>query len=107
MLQITERAVHKVMQLLEAEKKSEYGLRVSVQGGGCSGFQYGMSWENEQKPDDRVLEFGGLKVYVDAKSELYLDGVKIDYVDSLQESGFRIENPGATGTCGCGNSFCM
>jgi len=104
-LQLSEQAVNKVKQLLASEDKSGYGLRVAVQGGGCSGFQYGMTWENEQKPNDRILEFGGLRVFVDAMSELYLDDVKIDYVDSLQGSGFKIENPKATGTCGCGSSF--
>jgi iron-sulfur cluster assembly accessory protein len=105
MLQVTDRAVEKIQQLLEADSKKGYGLRVSVQGGGCSGFQYSMSWENEQKPNDRILEFSGLEVYLDAMSEIYLEDVKIDYVDSLQESGFKIENPKATGTCGCGASF--
>jgi iron-sulfur cluster assembly accessory protein len=105
MLQLTDRAVEKVKELLAAEKRNGYGLRVMVQGGGCSGFQYGLTWENEEKPNDSVLEFEGLKVYVDAMSGLYLDEVKIDYVDGLQGSGFKIDNPKATGTCGCGSSF--
>ena len=105
MLQLTEQAVTKVKQLLASENKDGFGLRVAVQGGGCSGFQYGMTWEDEQKPNDRVLEFDGLKVFVDAMSELYLDEVKIDYVDSLEGSGFKIDNPKATGSCGCGSSF--
>ena len=105
MLQLTEQAVAKVKQLLASENKEGFGLRVAVQGGGCSGFQYGMTWEDEQKPNDRVLEFDGLKVFVDAMSELYLDEVKIDYVDSLEGSGFKIDNPKATGSCGCGSSF--
>jgi len=107
MLQLTDRAVDKIQGLLSAEGKSGYGLRVAVQGGGCSGFQYGMTWENEQKANDRVLEFNGLRVFLDAMSEHYLEEVRIDYVDSLQESGFKIENPNATGTCGCGSSFSM
>ncbi len=107
MLQLTDRAVDKIQHLLEADNKKGYGLRVAVQGGGCSGFQYGMSWESEQKPNDHVLEFNGLKVYLDAMSDMYLEEVKIDYVDSLQESGFKIENPKATGSCGCGSSFSM
>ena len=105
MLQLTDQAVVKVKQLLASENKEGFGLRVAVQGGGCSGFQYGLTWEDEQKPNDRVLEFDGLKVFVDAMSELYLDEVKIDYVDSLEGSGFKIENPKATGSCGCGSSF--
>ena len=105
MLDLTERAVTKVKQLMQAESKEGYGLRVAVKGGGCSGFQYGLTYEREQKPNDQVLEFHGLKVYVDAMSSMYLDPVRIDYVDSLSGSGFKIENPSATGTCGCGASF--
>lgn len=105
MLQLTDRAVEKVRELLVAENKPGYGLRVAVQGGGCSGFQYGLTWEKEQQENDQVLEFDGLKVYVDAMSGMYLDEVKIDYVDGLQGSGFQIRNPKATGTCGCGSSF--
>jgi len=105
MLQLTDRAIEKVKELLASEKKDGYGLRVVVQGGGCAGFQYGLTWENEQKENDTVVEFDGLKVYVDAMSCLYMDGVKIDYVDTLQGSGFKIDNPKATGTCGCGSSF--
>ncbi len=107
MLQITANAVNKVKQLLAAENKHGYGLRVAVQGGGCSGFQYGLTWEKEQKENDEKLEFDGLDVYVDAMSIHYLQGVSIDYIDGLQESGFKIENPSATGTCGCGHSFSM
>jgi iron-sulfur cluster insertion protein len=105
MLTMTDHAVDKVKALLEQDDRKGYGLRVAVKGGGCSGFQYGLTWENEQKDNDSVLEFNGLKVYVDAMSNLYLDGVRIDYVDGLTESGFKIENPNATGTCGCGHSF--
>ncbi len=107
MLNLTDRAVDKVRQLMTAEDKQGYGLRVAVQGGGCSGFQYGLSYEQEQKTNDHVLEFGSLKVYVDAMSKMYLDDVKIDYVDGLSGSGFKIENSKATGTCGCGSSFSM
>ena len=107
MLQITENPVTKVKQLLAAENKEGYGLRVAVQGGGCSGFQYGLTWEKEQKENDQLLEFQGLNVFVDAMSVHYLEGVHIDYIDGLQESGFKIDNPSATGSCGCGSSFSM
>jgi iron-sulfur cluster assembly accessory protein len=107
MLQVTERAAVKVKELMARERKDGYGLRVAVQGGGCSGFQYGLSYENEQRDTDEVLEFHGLRVFVDAMSLLYLDDVSIDYVDSLQGAGFKIENPRATGSCGCGSSFSM
>jgi iron-sulfur cluster assembly accessory protein len=105
MLSITDKAVEKVKALLHGENKDGYGLRVAVQGGGCSGFQYGLTWENEEKPNDNTLEFGGLKVYVDALSAMYLEQVSIDYVDSLSGSGFKIDNPKSSGTCGCGSSF--
>ncbi len=107
MLQITENAISKVKKLLAAEDKDGYGLRVAVQGGGCSGFQYGLTWEKEQKENDQVLTFEGLNVFIDAMSVHYLQGVSIDYVDGLQGSGFKIENPAATGSCGCGHSFSM
>jgi iron-sulfur cluster assembly accessory protein len=105
MIQLSERAVSKVKELLTTESKAGYGLRVAVQGGGCSGFQYGLTFDNEEKPNDNVLDIDGLKVYVDAMSGMYLDGVKIDYIESLEGSGFKIENPNASGSCGCGQSF--
>jgi iron-sulfur cluster insertion protein len=105
MIQMSERAVGKVKELLDAENKQGFGLRVAIQGGGCSGFQYGLTFENEEKPNDQVLEMNGLKVYVDAMSGMYLEGVQIDYIETLEGSGFKIENPNATGTCGCGHSF--
>ena len=105
MLSLTDNAVQKVKNLLEAEDKAGYGLRVAVQGGGCSGFQYGLTWEKDQKSNDNVFEFSGLKVFVDPLSVMYLEEVSIDYVDSLSGSGFKIDNPRATGSCGCGSSF--
>lgn len=105
MLQLTDRAVSKVKELLAAESKDGYGLRVAIQGGGCSGFQYGLTFENAERDNDNVMELDGLKVYVDAMSGMYLDGVQIDYIETLEGSGFKIENPNATGTCGCGHSF--
>lgn len=105
MIQVTDAAVHKVKELLAAENRTGYGLRVAVQGGGCSGFQYGLTFENAEGPNDHVVDFGGLKVYVDSMSGMYLEGARIDYIDSLEGSGFKIDNPNATGTCGCGHSF--
>jgi iron-sulfur cluster assembly accessory protein len=105
MIQLSERAVNKVKELLVTEDKTGYGLRVAVRGGGCSGFQYGLTFDNEERANDNVLEIGGLKVYVDAMSGMYLEGVKIDYIETLEGSGFKIENPNATGSCGCGQSF--
>jgi len=105
MLQLTDRAVTKVKEFMARESKAGYGLRVAVRGGGCSGFQYELSYEKEQTENDEILEFGELKVFVDAMSKLYLEEVSIDYVEGLQGAGWKIENPSATGTCGCGSSF--
>ena len=105
MIEITPQAVTKVKSLLAAENKAGYGLRVAIQGGGCSGFSYGLTFENEQRPNDQVLEVDGLKVFVDAMSGMYLKGARIDYLETLQGSGFKIENPNSSGSCGCGNSF--
>ena len=104
MIQVTPTALSKVKELLAAENREGFGLRVAVQGGGCSGFQYSLTFENTEKANDQVLEVSGIKVYMDAMSVMYLDGVNIDYVDGLDGSGFKIDNPNATGTCGCGHS---
>ena len=107
MLTLTESAVTKVKKLMAAESKSDYALRVAVKGGGCSGFEYGLTFEEAKRENDMELEFTGLKVYVDALSNMYLDGVQIDYLDTLQYSGFKIDNPKASGTCVCVHSFSM
>ena len=103
MLTMTEAAVDKVREIM-AERGEEGGLRIAVIGG-CSGFQYQMSLDSEPSPDDKVLEQGGLKVFIDSQSFLYLQGAKVDYVNGLQGSGFKFDNPNARGTCGCGESF--
>lgn len=105
MVQLTPQAVSKVKELLAAEQKDGFGLRVAIQGGGCSGFTYGLTFENTQRPTDEVIEVEGLKVYVDAMSQMYLQGVKIDYLETLQGAGFKIDNPNSSGSCGCGSSF--
>ena len=105
MIQLTDNAVTKVKAMLEADEKQGYALRVAVQGGGCSGFQYGLTFENEERENDTVLEFDGLRVYIDEMSQTYLKDVTVDYVESLQGSGFKIENPNSQGSCGCGHSF--
>jgi iron-sulfur cluster assembly accessory protein len=105
LLEVTERAVSKVRAMLAAENKAGFGLRIAVQGGGCSGFQYGLTFDDKARLDDKVLQFDGLKVYVDAKSQSFLNGTTVDYIESLQGSGFKISNPNSTGSCGCGHSF--
>ena len=104
---VTEAAAGKIVQLLAEEKKTEAGLRVFVQGGGCSGFQYGlMIEEGAGDPDaDRVFESSGVKLFVDPISIRYLTGAEVDFVDNLMGGGFTIQNPNARTTCGCGQSF--
>ena len=104
MITLTDRAVAKVKQLMIAEGKEGYGLRVAVRGGGCSGFEYGLTFEEAAAEKDKVLELSGLQVFLDDMSQLYLDGTSIDFVDSLAGSGFKIDNPQSGGSCGCGNS---
>lgn len=86
---------------------ASYGLRVAVMGGGCSGFQYALDFEQEARPTDAVMELDGLKVFVDPVSSRYLEGVTIDYVFGMHGAGFKFQNPRATGTCGCGSSFAV
>jgi len=104
MLTLSEAAVQKVKSIL-TERGEEAGLRIAVVGGGCSGFQYQMSLDKEPNPDDQILEMEGLKVFVDNRSLLYLNGTRVDYVDGLTGSGFKFENPNTKGSCGCGESF--
>ncbi len=102
---ITPAAEAKVRELLEAEAKPGFGLRVSVTAGGCSGHSYGLYFDESTDPSDTTIEADGFNIFIDSNSLQMLNGVTIDYVDSLQGSGFKIENPNATGTCGCGSSF--
>ena len=104
-LEITPKAVVKVKEILTQQNPAPAGLRVSVVGGGCSGFSYQMNFENETNPIDKVYEFDGLKVFVDQASLMYLKGTRIDFVESLEGAGFKFENPNVKSTCGCGSSF--
>ena len=104
-LDLTPHAVDKVKEILAQQNPVPSGLRVSVVGGGCSGFSYQMNFESETNPIDKVFEFDGLKVFVDQASLMYLNGTKIDFVESLEGSGFKFENPNVKTTCGCGSSF--
>lgn len=87
--------------------EASFGLRVAVRGGGCSGFEYALDFENEPRDNDHVLEYDGLQVFVDSLSARYLQGTEIDYVMGMQGAGFKFNNPKATGTCGCGSSFAV
>ncbi len=102
---LTEPAVEAVKSLLAKRNLEGYALRVFISGGGCSGFQYGMALEGNIRPQDLAYEFDGVKVVVDEVSIDYLRGATIDYVDDVMGSGFKIENPNALSSCGCGSSF--
>ncbi len=103
---LTESAAKRLRQIMiEKDIADTHGLRVFVQGGGCSGMQYGMTFDDCCNEDDEVYEYHGLRVYVDPVSLFYLKGSRIDYVDSLMGGGFHIENPNAVSSCGCGSSF--
>ncbi len=106
MITITEKGAQKVHEFLSAQGAdvSAAGLRVGVRGGGCSGFQYNLAFD-EQRDGDEVFEHSGLKVLVDKPSLPYVRGSVIDYVDSLQGAGFQVNNPNVVAACGCGSSF--
>jgi len=104
-LLFTEAAAVKVKSLIDEEGNPELKLRVFVQGGGCSGFQYGFTFDEETAEDDTVLQKGGVTLLVDAMSLQYLMGAEIDYKDDLDGAQFVIKNPNASSTCGCGSSF--
>ncbi|MGH9629393.1 MAG: HesB/IscA family protein [Bryobacteraceae bacterium] len=105
MIQLTETAAGKVREILNSQDPKPAGLRISVVGGGCSGFSYSMAFENTPNMLDKVYNFNDLKVFVDQASLLYLDGAQVDYVETLEGSGFKFENPQVKSTCGCGSSF--
>ncbi|RPH62023.1 MAG: iron-sulfur cluster insertion protein ErpA [Burkholderiales bacterium] len=104
-LLFTDSAAAKVKQLIDEEGNAALKLRVFVQGGGCSGFQYGFTFDEETNEDDTVMENGGVTLLIDAMSFQYLVGAEIDYKEDLQGAQFVIKNPNATSTCGCGSSF--
>jgi iron-sulfur cluster assembly accessory protein len=104
-LDLSPTAVAKVKEILAQQNPQPQGLRVSVVGGGCSGFSYQMNFENDTNGIDKVFDFDGLKVFVDQASLMYLRGTKIDFVETLEGSGFKFENPNVKTTCGCGSSF--
>lgn len=105
MLELTENAVVKIKDLLLEENDPSLNLRVFVQGGGCSGMQYGFTFDNTQNEDDFTVEKDGVVLLIDSMSGQYLMGAKIDYVEDLMGSQFKIENPNAQTSCGCGSSF--
>ena len=105
MIDLAESAVIKLKDLLAEENNPALKLRVFVQGGGCSGFQYGFTFDEAQNDDDFSLDFGGVGLLVDSMSAQYLQGANIDYVEDIHGASFTIKNPNAQTTCGCGSSF--
>jgi iron-sulfur cluster assembly protein len=104
MIQVTPKAVEKIRQAF-AKQGVSGGLRLGVQGGGCSGLSYLIKFETQSRSNDKVFEFDDVKIFVDPKSLLYLEGLTLDYTESLMQSGFSFQNPNAKKSCGCGTSF--
>ena len=105
MITLTEKAAQKVQTLRQQEGKPGYALRLKVVGGGCSGYSYGMDFEEKETAGDAVFETSGVKLIVDPKSLEMIDNCQVDWADGLTGAGFTIQNPNAKGSCGCGHSF--
>ncbi len=105
MITLTPNAISAVNKFIKGSSSPVAGLRIAISGGGCSGFQYGMSLEEAKSDDDTVLEYGAVTLLVDPLSAPLLEGVTVDFVDSLNGSGFKFENPNASSSCACGSSF--
>ncbi|MCR9261946.1 MAG: iron-sulfur cluster insertion protein ErpA [Pseudomonadaceae bacterium] len=101
----SDRAASKVKSLIEADGDASLRLRVFITGGGCNGFSYGFTFDDDVAEDDAVIDRGGVSMVVDAMSYPYLDGSEVDYVEDLNGAQFVVTNPNAAATCGCGNSF--
>jgi len=104
-LVLSPQAIAKVREIMATQDPLPAGLRIGVVGGGCSGFQYSMAFENQSGMMDKVFKFDDLKVFVDATSLMYLNGCVVDYVETLEAAGFKFDNPAVKSTCGCGSSF--
>ncbi|MCG8608997.1 MAG: iron-sulfur cluster assembly accessory protein [Pseudomonadales bacterium] len=105
MLTLTDSAVSAVKRFIDSADKEVAGLRIKVDGGGCSGFQYALKLEETIDEQDVVREYSGIHLMIDPASQPLLEGVVVDFVDGMNGSGFKFENPNATGSCGCGKSF--
>ena len=105
MITVSDSAVEKIKALITEEQNPDLMVRMFVEGGGCSGFQYGFTFEEQKSEDDFVFEFNGVTILVDAMSAQYVQGAEIDWQESAMGSQFAIRNPNATTTCGCGSSF--
>ena len=105
MIALTEEAVTKVREMIQEQEPRPAGLRIAVVGGGCSGFSYSMNFENNPGMLDKTYDSDGFKLFVDQASLVYLDGIEVDFVNTLEGSGFKFNNPQVKSTCGCGSSF--
>jgi iron-sulfur cluster assembly protein len=105
MIQLTPKAVKAIKRFINYSETPVVGIRLLVSGGGCSGMQYGVRLENERSVDDNIIEIEGVMVFVDPDSKPLIDGLTIDFLETMTESGFKFDNPNATAACGCGKSF--
>ncbi len=105
MINLTDSAAVQIKSLLETQGKEDARLRVFVAGGGCSGFQYGMTLEEEAMEGDEAFTINGVQVIIDPRSAMYISGAEVDFVDNMMGGGFKIDNPNAASSCGCGHSF--
>ena len=104
MVTLTDNAAEKVKELLNGQSEEQTGLRVAIRGGGCSGFQYALAFD-EQREGDKVYEYQEIRLLIDSQSLPFVDGSQVDYVESLQGAGFQVQNPNVVAACGCGQSF--
>ena len=105
MVHVTEKAAEAIKSIMQKEGLADHGLRLAVAGGGCSGMSYKLNFEKEAGEGDKVYEEHGIRLIVDAKSTIFLNGTTLDFTDGLQGSGFTFVNPNAKSSCGCGQSF--
>jgi iron-sulfur cluster assembly accessory protein len=105
MITLTQNAQKAISRFIKGAETPVQGLRISVTGGGCSGMQYGLALEETPSQDDTIIEVEGVQLFVDPYSAPMLNGVTVDFLDSMEGSGFKFDNPNATASCGCGNSF--
>jgi iron-sulfur cluster assembly accessory protein len=106
MITLTPGAISKVKSIL-ADREEALSLRIAIVGSGCSGFQYRMTLEKDSKEDDQVIDLDGVKIFVDAKTMVYLKGTQVDYVDAHDGAGFTFDNPNTQSACGCGDNGCF
>jgi iron-sulfur cluster assembly protein len=105
MIHVTEKAAEQIKALMKKEPLEDHALRIAAQGGGCSGMSYRLAFDKDASPDDKTYEDRGVRILVDKKSYVALNGTTLDYTDGLQGAGFVFQNPNAKSTCGCGSSF--